>query len=282
MKKDQIFFGENGITTTSANHLANIAKEMYQALEETNKNIGFIRSTVKLLSGGEESVLECGVDTTIHLTPNLEKIAKLKSLIAWLREAMKAKQRLINEASNLEYRDPNMPLREAYLTEDDVISTWNIKKRSQYYHIETMCAVFGEFIHPSGQYAKQRANMLKKMNSPKAIEGHGRDAIIYSYSPSLDPEEVESTYFQLQNEFRGYQAQLNSLKHEIEMAIAEDTRAKDLTYSQTLHEYIENNNKAFANFQKEKNLAIQKAQNLKIIIPDYLKSIYDEVKGKKD
>lgn len=34
MKKDEIFFGEQGLTTTSANHLANKAKEAYLALEQ--------------------------------------------------------------------------------------------------------------------------------------------------------------------------------------------------------------------------------------------------------
>ena len=32
MQKDKIYFGENGLTSTSANHIANLAKEYYQTL----------------------------------------------------------------------------------------------------------------------------------------------------------------------------------------------------------------------------------------------------------
>ena len=33
MEKDKIFFGEAGLTSTSANYTANLSKELYKALE---------------------------------------------------------------------------------------------------------------------------------------------------------------------------------------------------------------------------------------------------------
>ena len=35
MEKDLVFFGEQGLTSTSANHIANLAKEYVAGLEES-------------------------------------------------------------------------------------------------------------------------------------------------------------------------------------------------------------------------------------------------------
>ena len=40
------FFAENGITATSANHLSNIAKENYMAIEKQMASLEFYRTTV--------------------------------------------------------------------------------------------------------------------------------------------------------------------------------------------------------------------------------------------
>jgi hypothetical protein len=70
-------------------------------------------------------------------------------LIAWLRESIKAKERLIKEAENTSYEDyglevPERPERAEYITEDDVIGMWSIKQRNRYYYLDTLCATIGQ------------------------------------------------------------------------------------------------------------------------------------------
>ena len=53
------FFAENGLTATSANHLSNIAKENYMAIERQMAKLEFYRTAVGLIGGSEETVVSC-------------------------------------------------------------------------------------------------------------------------------------------------------------------------------------------------------------------------------
>lgn len=289
MEKDKIFFGENGLTTTSANTIANLAKESYQFKEEELNAIQFYNTRVKLLSSGEDTIISMGITQGIEDVPSsLREIASLKSLIAWLREAIKAKENLIREARNLSYKDfgievPEQPICEDTLAEEDYIATLNIKQRNRYYYLDTLCAVLGNYIHPSGSYAKARKKLRELMNNPITINGSGRDAIVYTHEPSIDYDIVEDTFMSLQQEYRAYQSELNSMKHEMEMAIQEDSRKKSLAYQEAYAKWSYEMERINADFKIKKDKAIVDAQSLKIIIPDALKPIYDRVKslGKK-
>lgn len=99
MKKDMIYFSENGLTSTSANHIANLAKEYYQTLETKLDNIKFYDEKISLISSSDYKLLRGGItaSTLEETTSDLYKIADAKSLIAWLREAIKAKDNLLRE-----------------------------------------------------------------------------------------------------------------------------------------------------------------------------------------
>ena len=48
--QDLVYFSDNGLTTTSANHLANKAKEYVAQLESELKNISFVKELSNLAS----------------------------------------------------------------------------------------------------------------------------------------------------------------------------------------------------------------------------------------
>lgn len=288
MEKDKIFFGESGLTTTSANYVANLAKEAYQFVEEKLNSIQFYTTKVKLISSNENTLLSLGTDDIEEVPAALKEVASLKSLIAWLREAIKAKEVLIKEAKGLSYGDfdivtPEQPEMEETISEDDYIATLNIKQRNRYYYLDTLCAVLGNYIHPNGAYSKARKKLREVMNNPITISGSGRDAIVYTSEQSIDFDVVEDTFMALQQEYRGYQAELNSMKHQMEMAIQEDSRKKSLAYQEKFAAWSYEMEKLNTELKIKRDKAIADAQNLKIIIPDSLKPIYDKVKdlGKK-
>lgn len=64
---NRVFFGEKGITSTSANHLANLAKECMESNRRALEGVGFITSTVRLLSGGQASILTEGIKVYSNL-----------------------------------------------------------------------------------------------------------------------------------------------------------------------------------------------------------------------
>lgn len=280
MLKDKIFFGESGLTTTSANHIANIAKEKYQLLLKQLETITLYNTNIGLI-GSEKQPLSYGVETLSNVKPSLESIAQLKSLIAWLREAIKAKERLFEDvkSENFGLVAPVQPICENVMTEDEYVATWSIKKRNRYYFLETMCATIGSYIHPNGAFAKAREEYMNKLTNPLRVVGQGRDTTIYEYLPSIDSEEVENTFMTLQSEYRSYQSELNSLKYEIEEAIRSDNLEKSNKYSSEMRNYeasLENYNAEIKTLRLKEN---ERISNLKIIIPDSLQKIYQEVKA---
>ena len=280
MLKDKIFFGESGLTTTSANHIANIAKEKYQLLLKQLETITLYNTNIGLISS-EKQPLSYGVETLSNVKPSLETIAQLKSLIAWLREAIKAKERLFEDikSENFGLVAPIQPICENVMTEDEYVATWSIKKRNRYYFLETMCATIGSYIHPNGAFAKAREEYMNKLTNPLKVVGQGRDTTIYEYVPSIDSEEVENTFMALQSEYRAYQSELNSLKYEIEEAIRSDNLSKGNKYLSEMQNYevsLDNYNAEIKTLRLKEN---ERISNLKIIIPDSLQKIYQEVKA---
>lgn len=281
MKKDEIFFAENGLTTTSANHIANIAKEKYQVLMKKLTGLEFYDSKVVSLIGSSEAFLSEGITDLSNIKKDLLDIAKLKSLIAWLREAIKAKEALRQEALSSTYNlvKPILPLEEDPITEEDVIGSWSIKKRNRYYYLDSVCATIGTYIHPGQPFAVARDNFTEKLSKPRKTSGSGRDMVIYTYTPSVSQEEVESTFMDLQETYRNYQSELNSLKYEIEEAI----KASKI-------DCMNKNNIAYAAYSTEQQkytneLALLREKeaarisHLKIVIPDALQDIYNLVKA---
>lgn len=288
MKKDITFFGENGLTTTSANHIANLCKEAYKALEDALKRVCFYTTKVKLLGSDTSDTLKKGSNIYFleEVESKLMRISKLKSLIAWLREAIKAKDRLIAEAKALSDTEiaasmniemPERPDELDRLSEDDIISSWSIKKRNRYYYLDTICATIGSYIHPAGEFAEARAALIKVLSEPCEFSGCGRDMVLKIYEPTAKLEDVEKTMFSLQNKYREVQAELNSLKHEIELALQEDERTKLAQEQSEYSEYRAKMLETQAKIKVFREQAIAKAQALKIVIPDSMKDIFTEV-----
>ena len=99
MKKDEIFFGNDGLTSTSANHISNLAKEFIQQQQTLLDSIKLYDTTIRLISESSSAPYSRGMneDEFRRIPQVLNEIAEATSLIAWLREALKAKDRLKEE-----------------------------------------------------------------------------------------------------------------------------------------------------------------------------------------
>ena len=283
------FFSENGLTSTSANHVANLAKEYVQNIEKDLSNTSFINTSVFIIDSNNDVIISIGKDATfLELIENkLNKISAAKSLIAWLREALKAKDKLQQELNQLSLYDwikteknetvPVHPERDDYMAEDDYYASLNIKDRNRYYMLETQAAVYGKYIHPSGAFSKAREELSDKLNKPHEVKEDGRDTIIYNYNPSVEQSKVEDLFFKLQKDYRQVQAQLNGMKHECELALSENRISIDNAYKEELEKYNQTINKYNVEYNLWTKKKSQEYASLKIAIPDNLKSIYNEV-----
>lgn len=292
MKKDMIFFSNdgNGLTSTSANHIANLAKEMIQEMETSLTELSLFSTTVTLIGGAGPNVLNQGSsDSDVEaIIGKLHSIADAKSLIAWLREAIKAHERLLNENSRLSLADyakekgielKEMPKPEPSLTEDEYFAAKSMDERCRYYSKETLAATLGKAIHPGGAFSDARKGLQEKTQRPHDVEGNGRDTLIYSYTPTVDGKVVEDVYFRLQKQYREAQAQVNAMKADCKKAMEESAIASKTAYTKAMSEWTNSRKLLEAEHSEYIQRKAKELAALKIRIPEALHEIYETVSG---
>lgn len=276
------------LTSTSANHVANMAKEYLQTLKKEMDNISLVDTKVELIGAGKSALLNIGKNRNFlnNISNKLNIMIKTQSLIAWLREAIKEKDKMLREISSTSLKEwcskngnnyPEVPIKEPSLTEEEYYNSLSVKTKNNYYHLETTCAVIGKYIHPDGNLSKAREDLKEKMNAPHDLEGSGRDALIYTYTPTVSVDEIDNVFFNLQNQHREAQAELNAIKHKCEVAISQSVIECETKYTKEIQEYnaLMSTLTNFYNLWKEEET--QKTSKLKIIIPNDLVDIYNTV-----
>lgn len=293
MQKDLVFFkkgGEEGValTSTSANHIANLAKEYIQSVETLLNNICFFNIEVALVGSTGANIIQTGGTSEVlnNLQSLLGGVAQAKSLIAWLREGIKTKENLMKDLQNIGLEDwceenglayPEAPKRGHVLTETEYYASLPIKERNRFYQLETEAAVLGKYIHPDGHLSDARKELKDKLQHPHEVDGKGRDALIYTYTPTVNVAEVDNVFFELQKKHREVQAQLNAMKYNCEQAINESTSKVNTEYmiaSQKYQAELKDILGAFKTWNDEKS---QEYSKLKIVVPNSLLGIYNTI-----
>ena len=294
MQKDLVFFkkeGEEGValTSTSANHIANLAKEYIQGVETQLNNICFFNVEVALIgSTGGASTIQTGESLEVlnNLQSLLEGVAQAKSLIAWLREGIKAKENLMKDLQTISLEDwckengvakPEAPNYGHVLTEIEYYASLPIKERNRYYQLETEAAVLGKYIHPDGHLSDARKELKDKLQHPHKVDGKGRDALIYTYTPTVLVTEVDNVFFELQKKHREIQAQLNAIKYSCKQAINESTNKVNTEYMAASQKYQAELKDVLGAFKTWKDGKSQEYSKLKVVIPNSLLGIYNTI-----
>ena len=287
--KYKVFFAEKGITSTSANHVSNKGKELLKSEQAILDNINFVNTTMSLLYGGNCKVITNGMkpdDSFESMHKTIAKIANLNAMSAWIHEAIKAKTEILEYVQSLSIdkwaKDqnielPNAPGKEFPITESDVIGTWDVVKRNKYYVYESYCSLVGKFIHPKGAFYEAKAKMNNAVQNPNKVEGSGRDAIIYSYEPSMPVSDVNAEYDWLSTELRHKEAEFNKMRQEIIDAITEDKLAKAQKFDDAYTKYIDTMESIRNKFDMWKTKTVKEISALKIYLPQGPKQTYDEI-----
>lgn len=281
---NRVFFGEKGITSTSANHLANLAKECMESNRRALEGVGFITSTVRLLNGGEAAILTEGRNEQyLSSVPELLKeIAEMNTFCAWMREAIKAKDEelsLIDNANLCDYFEdlPETPERGIMWNEKDAIATFSIAERMEYYSLEAEAATLGKFIHPDKPFSVARTDMMKCMVQPNKLVGEGVNAMMYHFVPSISSDLVEDYYMQLQQKHRNVEGALNKYKYRIKKLVEEHNLELEHKYRDACEVYsmtMQTKGTEFRAWQIEER---SKIAALKIVIPEALAKTYEKL-----
>ena len=288
MEKDLTFFAQTGLTSTSANHIANLAKEYVMAEEQELGNVEFYDSYLTVIGSDKEQRVQRGIDSE-HLPAIADKlrgIALANSLIAWLREAIKMRQKMLTDVRLLDLEEyckcnkiamPESPEMDDLLTRDEYLATLSVKDRARILALEAKASTFGKYIHPDGHLAEARKDYVKVMCQEATVEGSGRDTLLYRYAPSVEQNEVEACFFALQSEYRKAQAELNGYTHQIDEALREDEERKTNEYNVKNADYLVEKAKLEKQLAEYKDAESRRISRLKIVIPNDLKAIYDTV-----
>ena len=273
--------GKDGLTITSANHLANIAKEMYEALQSKLEALKLYSRDYMLAINGNTFRVENESEKSdlAAMSASLKEIGELKSLIAYLREGIKAKMSLDSDSSFEEYleklikegrNDLEKPVAQKSVTFEDEFAKLTTEQKARYYSLEAKCATIGAFIHPEVSFAKARKEFFEHKKNPTKVSGKGQEAEINTYSSCFSTEEVDGEFFSLQKEYRTLQAELNKFKAEVDERVAEAN--KSISSDSLL------NMKLWVDARKvERNSYDEVVKTLKVIIPQNLRGIYEKV-----
>ena len=291
------FFGENGITSTSANHVANLAKEAVRNVHEKLASTRFYTETVGLLTGGNEAIVRKGwsVDAVENLPDLVNQITQANSLIAYLREAIKEKERrmkAVNDYEDVIARTANAvdrqalrerkPVKAAYPTEEQVKMIWSIGEQEKYLSLEAEAAALGKFIHEDGHMSQARIDLMNKLNNPSKIDLNGSETVIHNYTPTVDIVTVDKVFNQLQVRYRTVQAELNGMKKRIQDYIDNEKLRIDNEYASAKraydlkeHELANELDHIYNQEEIHKRELLKEVQALKIVIPNRLRGIFD-------
>lgn len=277
------FFGERGMTSTSANHLANIAKEAIQDKEAELAAVQFFAESVELLNT-DKKVLHKGYAQLDRINVLIEDIARMYAFSAWAREAIRRKDDMLKEieqVDNLQYckiMDLEMPLVPDVpkpVTDDELLDAMTVKERNEYYTIEAFAATYGKHIHRDGDISRARAELQRVAKQPTSIQGNGRDAIVHTFTPVVDEEQLDRTFFVLQDRYRSHEARLNNIKAHLANKRKELQLQRQNDYEAAFKDY---NNKVQEITNARTRYVIETRAmiaNLKIVIPDSLRATYD-------
>lgn len=291
------FFGENGITSTSANHVANLAKEAVRQYQEKLAAVTFYDETIGLIGNKEQTKIHSGLDIAnlLAFPKILDTISKAHSLIAFLREAIKEKERKEKEAAEWTDKEEaerlrkkgaeimlSKPVREAYPTVESIKQSWSVGEQEKFLSLEAEAAALGKFIHEDGFLSNARIDMMRKIENPSSVKLNGSDTIIHRYVPTVPFKDVDDMFNSLQARYRSIQAELNGMKKRIDDAIADRKAEIDSAYNAELRKYqalqhqFEDEMRLFEDERDMKRDELCKqVRNLKIVIPNRLRDVYD-------
>ena len=298
---NKVFFGNEGLTSTSGAYYCNIAQEIIQARKEKLNELKFFEVSITSIDSELYKVISKGTQDISFIKEYLEDIAEMNSFCAWVREAIKEKEEALSEIDNKNMEDwalenniqlpiaPDVYTRISKVNENYVIDTWDVDKRNTYLRLEAYASAYGKYIHPNGPISTARKEAHIADANPCYKEGTGKDTIIYNQDLSVPIEVIDAMFMELQSIYRSYEKELNFMKAKLQ----EEVNARNIAIEAKNKEIIANYTKEYekyssaleslrSDFNSWKTSEREKISNLKIILPQNLIKTFDKIKWQEN
>ncbi len=297
------FFGAQGMTMTSAQHIKALCQELVDELKNKYR-ISFINEFATPLTANigdkqtEKGMTEADLRNYVD---GYDEIAKLNTLIAWLNEAVSAKDAQIKHCEEttidewLAANGISNPLSEnfpwtydweydvPYTEEDYMRDHYTVKDIAEYLFLQSSAAALGIPIHPDGSFSRAK-KALEKEDDTTEIKDYRSSTVLFSRKASVPHETVKSVFFAAQKKHREMQKRYNQKKFEVEnavRAINDSRRAEHSNWCAQRDKFTAEKRAAYTELVEQFNswqtAEIERLRNQKIIIPDAIRPTYEMV-----
>lgn len=299
---DIYFTTEEGMTSTSAQHVSAMANVMVQDIKQHIMGLRLYQKSIRVI-GDAEVTVETVNNTLPEIAESVKRICKANALIAWLREAVKEREQAQKYVSDMSLDDwmkkqgiekpvspepPQMP-RINFQDYKTILDTGlSVKEYNRFVELNSALAVYGEMIHEKGLLTRQKSELARIMQNPTEVKESGRDTIITTYKVDVNiSSDIDNLYTELQSEYRKLQAEKNGIEAKFSnLAMDYQTRKND-EWKAAKAQYdrdLQKVNSELVGIQTQmkewKKQRLEELAALKIIIPDALKPLYKELKVK--
>ena len=299
---NDIYFGEEGMTSTSAQHVSAMANVMVQDIKQHLMGLRLYEKSIRVIGDVECKVEEVN-NTLPEISEGVKQICKANALIAWLREAVKEReqaQKYVQDMSLDKWMElqgiekpasPVPPMMPKINFQDykTILDTGlTVKEYNRFVELNSALAVYGDMIHDKGLLTRQKNELARIMQNPTEVKESGRDTIITTYHVDVNVSvDIDNLYTQLQSEYRKLQAEKNGIEAKFSnLAMDYQTRKMDewkaakAQYDRDLTA-INSQLVGYDTQMKEwKKQRLEELAALKIIIPNDLQPLYKELKVK--
>ena len=299
---DIYFTTEEGMTSTSAQHVSAMANVMVQDIKQHIMGLRLYEKSIRVIGDVECKVEEVN-NTLPEISEGVKQICKANALIAWLREAVKEREKAQQYVQDMTLdkwmelegiekpTSPQPPMMPKINFQDynTILETGlTVKEYNRFVELNSALAVYGEMIHDKGLLTRQKNELARIMQNPTEVKESGRDTIITTYKVDVNiGVDLDKLYTELQSEYRKLQAEKNGIEAKFSnMAMAYQTRKMEewkAAKSQYDRDLTRVNSELVGiqtRMQEWKKQRLEELAALKIIIPDALKPLYKELKVK--
>lgn len=285
--ENKVFFGENGITSTSATYLCNIARELLKDIESSLNNVSFINEEVSILGSGEVFKTKEGYNSSelLELDSKLLKAAELKAFIAWMSEGIKAKDEEQQRLSKYSIQDFVSDFPEYKFPQPEIIpvesqygiAKLSVSERVKYLFSEALTSSIGKYIHNNGKLKEAYNELLNIAHNKLNVTTEAKDALVLITNkvPSVDTKEVEKVMLKYQNIRRENEKVLNSLKSKVKKYDRDYQLERNLRDRRENERQKEEFKLLNSKYDEYVLNMTSKIENLKIIIPLELEGVYN-------
>jgi hypothetical protein len=292
------FFSNDGLSMSEANAVAGKAGDIGDSVSRLLNQTGSFIKTTELDGKNVTLVQPKKIENLVDVA---KKDGDLYGLKAYLMEAIKAKNSVIdnlkktdlenfaeeNEKLHVYDKKEDLPPEHETVNENTILQKWSLSERAEYYLLEAQVAHLGKKVHPGGVLDRLAQESFEGVRYEREELNSGQGATkthIAEVRSLYTPEEAQNAFYNLHDTRRELEKKLNWYKARLQNEMNAKLIEAEKDYRQKLNDYTELQKKKReedeqlrSTLQSRRLNLVREASDLKILMPDVLRGIYDFV-----